>query len=423
MFYLAYHNKLDDKIILEELANTISSIKGISNNNFDLDRKTYLNNRNQIIKIGICSEFFRYTHTIGKLYTKVLIDLLKTDLELTIYLTPEMKKRGEQDIIRKAFRRVIELPPSTIEAQKVILNDKLDVIFYPDIGMSTYTYILALSRLALVQVTSLGHPNTSGIKNIDYFITNDIVPHHLSSNQTERLIKFSRLPFNYPTPKINESKLTSKNIINYDDNFIIGLTQTLFKLHPDFDKVLESILFKIKNSQLILIKDKYDYRTEELKKRWKKQSNLLLERSIFLNQMSQDDFINTTKNCHIILDPFYFGGGNTFYEAMAFGIPFITYPFSQRGSLVASGYKQMGVKNPPIATSPEDYVSWCEKYSNNRSFLENTKNELRERAQKYLFNDQEIYKEYYTCFTEAVKIARQGELLEDNWKPLAEINK
>ena len=248
MFYLAYHNKLDDKIILEELANTISSIKGISNNNFDLDRKTYLNNRNQIIKIGICSEFFRYTHTIGKLYTKVLIDLLKTYLELTIYLTPEMKKRGEQDIIRKAFRRVIELPPSTIEAQKVILNDKLDVIFYPDIGMSTYTYILALSRLALVQVTSLGHPNTSGIKNIDYFITNDIVPHHPSSNYTERLIKFSRLPFNYPTPKINESKLTSKNIINYDDNFIIGLTQTLFKLHPDFDKVLESILFKIKNS-------------------------------------------------------------------------------------------------------------------------------------------------------------------------------
>ena len=164
MFYLAYHNKLDDKIILEELANTISSIKGISNNNFDLDRKTYLNNRNQIIKIGICSEFFRDTHTIGKLYTKVLIDLLKTDLELTIYLTPEMKKRGEQDIIRKAFRRVIELPPSTIEAQKVILNDKLDVIFYPDIGMSTYTYILALSRLALVQVTSLGHPNTSELK-------------------------------------------------------------------------------------------------------------------------------------------------------------------------------------------------------------------------------------------------------------------
>ena len=417
IFYFAYHNKSDDKIILEELANTLSNIKGISNNNFDIDGKTYLNSKNEIIKIGICSEFFRESHTIGKLYTKVLIDLLKTDLEITIYITPELQKKGEQDIIRKAFKRVIELPISTIEAQKVILNDKLDVIFYPDIGMSSYTYILALSRLALVQVTSLGHPNTSGIKNIDYFITNDIVPHHPSSSYTERLIKFSRLPFNYPTPKIDESKLTSKNIINYNDKFIIGLTQTLFKLHPDFDQVLESILMKIKNSYLILIKDKFNYRTEEIKKRWKKQSNLLLERSIFLNTMSRDDFINTTKNCHIILDPFYFGGGNTFYEAMAFGIPFITYPFSQRGSLVASGYKQMGVKNPPIASSPEDYINWCEKYANDSLFLKNTKYDLKERAKKYLFNDNKIYKEYYTFFTEAVKIARQGEFLEDNWKP------
>ena len=38
-----------------------------------------------------------------------------------------------------------------------------------------------------------------------------------------------------------------------------------------------------------------------------------------------------------MLDPLYYGSGNTFYEAMAFGIPFITYPFRHRGSLVSSG--------------------------------------------------------------------------------------
>ena len=120
-----------------------------------------------------------------------------------------------------------------------------------------------------------------------------------------------------------------------------------------------------------------------------------------------------------MLDPFYFGSGNTFYEAMAFGIPFITYPFNQRGSLVASGYKQMGIKNPPIANSPEDYINWCTKYANNNSFLEESKNELKEKAQKYLFNDNEIYKEYSSFFTEAVQKARQRRFLEDDWRPLA----
>ena len=46
------HQKISyDKLILEELANTISNIKGISNNNFDIDRKTYLNSKNEINKV------------------------------------------------------------------------------------------------------------------------------------------------------------------------------------------------------------------------------------------------------------------------------------------------------------------------------------------------------------------------------------
>ncbi|WP_269611085.1 tetratricopeptide repeat protein [Prochlorococcus marinus] len=417
IFYFAYQNRLDDKYILEELSDTISKVKGVIFKDFSRRKYLAISSKRTNLKVGICSEFLRNSHTIGKLYTKVILDLLKAGIEINIYIPPNKISHSDKDLVENIFKRVIYLPKSIDKASRLIFSDDLDVLFYPDIGMSNYTYILALSRLALVQATSLGHPNTSGIKNIDYFITNEIVPHHPSSSYTERLIKFSRLPFNYPTPKINESNLSNKNIINSDDNFIIGLTQSLFKLHPDFDKVLESILDEIKNACLILIKDKHEYTTEKLKNRWKKQSSLLLERSIFLDRMSKDDFINTTKNCHIMLDPFYFGSGNTFYEAMAFGIPFITYPFSQRGSLVASGYKQMGVKNPPIASSPEDYINWCKKYANNSLLLKNTKDELKERAQKYLFNDNEIYKEYYTFFTEAVKIARQGEFLEDNWKP------
>ena len=38
MFYLAYHNKSDDKLILEELASTFK-YKSISNNNFDINKK------------------------------------------------------------------------------------------------------------------------------------------------------------------------------------------------------------------------------------------------------------------------------------------------------------------------------------------------------------------------------------------------
>jgi len=316
---------------------------------------------------------------------------------------PPGSKTDSGQAIRKNFKRVVDLPKSPIKARKIIFDDKPDIIFYPDIGMSSYTYILALSRLAYVQINSLGHANTSGIKGMDYFITSDIEPKESDKNYTEKLVRFKRLPFNYAKPKINKNKLSSKNIIDSKEYFNIGLTQSLFKLHPSYDEVLESILVEIKNSRLILIKDRYDYNTNLFKERWHSKSKLLIKRSIFLNRMSNDDFINTTKSCHIMLDPFYFGSGNTFYESMAFGIPFITYPYNQKTKIASAGYHQMKIKKPPIAVSPEDYINWCKLYSNNRSLLEETKNELIEKANKYLFNDRTIYKEYYHFFKEALK--------------------
>ncbi len=80
IFYLPYHNRSDDKIILEELSNTLSKIKGLVVNNLSMDKKINSNSTNDHIKVGICSEFLRYSHVVGKLYLKVILDLLKTDL-------------------------------------------------------------------------------------------------------------------------------------------------------------------------------------------------------------------------------------------------------------------------------------------------------------------------------------------------------
>ena len=108
-----------------------------------------------------------------------------------------------------------------------------------------------------------------------------------------------------------------------------------------------------------------------------------------------------------MLDPFYFGGGVTFYEAMAYGIPFITYPHNQKVRIVSAGYKQMKIKNPPIALSPDDYINWCKLYAKDKVLLDSTRKELREQAKKYLFDDNKIYKDYYKFFKEAIKSSRE----------------
>ena len=417
MFNLAYHNKLDDKEILEDLSESISKINGIVCNDFSLHEYKKSSKNRKSLKIGICSHFLDENHTIGKLFIDVLKDLLKTDLDITIYITPETNI-SKSNRLRNLFKRVIELPQnSPFMAAKIILLDNLDLMFYPDIGMYSFTYLLALSRVAPVQAMGLGHPNTSGIHNIDYLITADKVTHKGTKCNTERLIRLNRLPFNYSIPKINKENLLKKTMIHSENFFKIGLTQTLFKIHPDYDIILESILKEIENSYLILVNDKLEINTNKLKNRWKNKSKIFEEKTIFLDRMSKDDFINTTKSCDIMLDPFFYGSGNTFYEAMAFGIPFITYPVGQVGGLVSSGYKQMKIDNPPVANSPKDYINWCKRYANDQLLLEETKKELIEKAKRYLFNDREIYKEYYKFFNEAVSQSKKGQLLSSNWNP------
>ena len=54
--------------------------------------------------------------------------------------------------------------------------------------------------------------------------------------------------------------------------------------------------------------------------------------------MSNNDFINIIKNCDVMLDPLYYGSGNTFYESMAFGTPFITYK-NQKSKIKSETWK------------------------------------------------------------------------------------
>ena len=67
---------------------------------------------------------------------------------------------------------------------------ELDILFYQDIGMEPFSYLLALARLAPVQCVSYGHPDTTGIPNMDYYVSNDLYePPGAAEHYSERLVE------------------------------------------------------------------------------------------------------------------------------------------------------------------------------------------------------------------------------------------
>src|SRR5256885_1044518 len=79
-----------------------------------------------------------------------------------------------------------------------LLNHAVDVLVYTDIGMDTTTYSLAFSRLAPVQCVTWGHPETTGLETIDYFVSSgEMETVEADNHYSERLVRLPSLTFYY----------------------------------------------------------------------------------------------------------------------------------------------------------------------------------------------------------------------------------
>jgi predicted O-linked N-acetylglucosamine transferase (SPINDLY family) len=59
----------------------------------------------------------------------------------------------------------------------------------------------------------------------------------------------------------------------------------------------------------------------------------------------------------ILLDPFYYGSGITFFEASYVGTPIVTLEGENlRTRVVANGYREMKLDDPPITANTDEYV-------------------------------------------------------------------
>ena len=71
----------------------------------------------------------------------------------------------------------------------VIAECRLDVLIYPEIGMDPLTVKLASMRLARSQAATWGHPETTGLPTIDYYLSAEgLEPPNAAAHYTERLV-------------------------------------------------------------------------------------------------------------------------------------------------------------------------------------------------------------------------------------------
>jgi predicted O-linked N-acetylglucosamine transferase (SPINDLY family) len=359
------------------------------------------------LRIGIVSANL-YEHTIGKFYHGIIQKLSRERFEVVV-VRPTQDRDAIGDGIGRDADRTVEIPYALYPARDLIAAERLDILFYPDIGMTPLTYFLAFARLAPVQCVSWGHPVTTGIPAIDYFISaKTLEPEDAQTHYSERLILLDRLPTYYWRPHHAATPFTRAELGFSDDARLYVCPQSLFKLHPDFDLVLATLLRRDPKARLLLISGIHKHWDRLLGARIAKGFPDIAERVIFVSRIPQAQFFRLLMMADVILDPPFFGGGNTSYEAFAMGLPIVTWPGAfMRGRVTEGCYRQMGFTEL-VADSLDSYVEIALRLANDNVWRERVKDEIATRSQA-LYEDAGAVAELEDFFCAAFAAQRRGD--------------
>ena len=364
------------------------------------------------LRIGIVSTNL-YEHTIGKFYHGIIQKLSRERFEVVV-IRPPHDRDALADAIGRSADRNVEIPYHVERAREIIAAERCDILLYPDIGMAPLTYFLAFARLAPVQCVSWGHPVTTGIPAIDYFISaKSIEAVDAQAHYSEQLITLDRLPSYYFRPQHSAAPFTRKELGFPEDAKLYLCPQSLFKLHPDFDIALATLLRRDPKARLLLLSGIHKHWDRMLGARIAKGFPDIADRVIFVPRIPQKHFFRLLKLADVVLDPPFFGGGNTSYEAFAMGLPIVTWPGEfMRGRVTEGCYRQMGFTEL-IADGLDSYVEIALRLANDGEWRERVKTEIASRADA-LYEDGDVVRELEKFLCAAVEANRCGERIS-NW--------
>lgn len=377
-FYLTYQGQ-NDREIQHELASLYRNIPTYSRSPESLKRF------NAKPKVGFISRFFRQNHTIGKLTVGLLEHISRDIFDIAIiHLSDENNRTNTMPA--KDTDIVIEVPLDNIEeACRKIAELELDILHFTDIGMEPTAYFIAFSRLAPVQCVWWGHPMTTGIPTIDYFISSQHL--EISNGQehyTEELVLFENPLLYYYRPELPEFPKTRVDFGFREDVHLYVSPQSHYKFHPVFDQVIGGILREDPKGQFIMIHGNYRHYVDFLMRRWQRTIPDVVDRIRFINSLSHENYLSLCTLSDVLIDPFPYGGGNTHYEAFAFGTPVVTMPSDYLpGRITHAMYQQMGVLDC-LVNNFDDYIQTAVKLGTDSIYRETIK-------QKILANNHKIY--------------------------------
>jgi len=323
------------------------------------------------IRVGIVSSFF-YLHSNWKMPIKGWIAQLDRKRFTIFGYHVGVRRDAETEAAASLCDRFVHRITDVAGWRREILSDAPHVLIYPGLFMDADTFQLAAQRLAPVQCNSWGHPDTSGLPTLDYFLSSDLMePPDGEDHYSEKLVRLPNLSIYYEPVAAAAAPLGRAELGLRSDATVFWCGQSLYKYLPQYDHVFARIARQSGDCQFVFVRHSgappvNALFQQRLDAAFAAAGLAASDHCVFLRRMSQSQFIAAMGLCDVFLDSIGWSGCNSTLESLAHDLPIVTLPGPlMRGRHSAAILEMMGVRET-IANSIDGYIALAARLAADR---------------------------------------------------------
>lgn len=237
---------------------------------------------------------------------------------------------------------------------EMVRKDRIDILIDLTMHMAGSRLLAFARKPAPVQVTYLAYAGTTGVKAIDYRLTDALLdpPDRDDSVYFEKSVRLPRTYWCIAVPP--EAPQLPQFPAGRSGPITFGCLNSYFKVTPQALRTWAELLREVPNSRLILHAAEGSHRQRARELFASEQVDP--ERIGFVGFVPIEAYFQQYQDIDIALDPFPYPGGTTTLDALWMGVPTVTLAGKtahSRGGL--SILTNVGLADL-VATSPQQYV-------------------------------------------------------------------
>ncbi len=293
--------------------------------------------------------------------------------------------------------KLVKLPQELSSQVEIIRADDLDILFVGSIvtNAAQNIILLALHRLARLQATYFASPVTTGIRNIDYYISGNLTePLQAAQAQySEQLVMLdgTGFCFNYSIQKAEASIKFDRKSLGISETAVVFISgANTFKIIPELRETWAKIIAAVPNSVLVLYPFGNTWSGDYVKQPFINKMSAIFnkygidrDRLILLDTLAnREDVKAVLQLADVYLDSYPYAGANSTVDPLEVGLPIVARDGnnlrSRQGAAILRDIQLFDL----ITDSEESYIKLSVALGTNAQLRKQKRDEIEQKMQQ-----------------------------------------